>query len=51
MELREDRIKRVITAISLSRFCFKETRFPRAFYDELNDQERAEVVKRIKGGS
>lgn len=50
MELREDRIKRVLTAMSLSRFCFKETRFPKAFYDDLNDRERAEVVKRLKGG-
>lgn len=49
MELREDKIVKVLNEMSISNFCYRFTKLPNSFYSELNDQEKAEVIKRFKG--
>lgn len=45
----EKKIREVVQEMETIIFCYgKLERFPRSFYKELNDQERAEVCKRIR---
>lgn len=50
MEINEEKVSKVVNEIGLATFCYNKPKLPNSFYDLLNDKEKAEVIKRIKGG-
>lgn len=50
MQLREDKMKSVMDEIGVATFCYGRITFTNSFYEDLTDEERAEVCRRIKRG-